>query len=525
MLLDIVKRNLYQDSVALMQIAAQLKARPGIADASLMMGTTPNQEILQEAGLLTADGAAAAANDLIVALAGEEAAVADAAAALDGLLQGRPAVGGARAAAEPRTLADGLALLPEANLALISTPGIYAAAEAEKALRRGLHVMLFSDNVPVAAEHRLKRFAGERGLLCMGPDCGTAILGGVPLGFANVVRRGAIGVVGASGTGMQEITCLVDRYGAGISQAIGTGSHDLSREIGGAMTIQGLRALLADPATAVVVLVSKPPHPEVAARVLAVAAAGDKPVVVIFLGANPAALAAHASPRMTFAATLEEAAALAVARAGGLPPPRGLASVPPGYRPGPGQRWVRGLFSGGTFCAEALLILTEALGPIHSNIPLRPDLRLADPGQSVDDTCIDMGDDVYTVGRPHPMIDATARAERIRAEGLDPRVAVLLLDVVLGYGAGADPAGSLAGAIRAARTDAAAAGRDLAVVASVCGTAGDPQGLESQRAALRAAGATLAPSNAAAARLTAALALQARDTTAGLAPVLEGGRA
>jgi succinyl-CoA synthetase alpha subunit len=522
MIVDLIKRNLYQDSVALMQIAAQLKARPGIADASLMMGTPPNKEILQEARLLTAEGESAAPNDLIVALSGTEEALVQARAEIDRLLEGRATGAGERAARAPQTLADALDLLPDANLVLISTPGLYAAAEARKALHQGRHVMIFSDNVPVAAEQELKRLAVERDLLVMGPDCGTAIISGVPLGFANVVRRGAVGVVGASGTGMQEITCLVDRYGAGISQAIGTGSHDLSRDVGGMMTIQGLRALFRDPATAVVVLVSKPPHPEVAARVLAVAAEGDKPVVVIFLGTDPVEQSAR-TPGLTFAGTLEEAAALAVARLGGMvPAAEDGAAAAPAFHPTPQQRHVRGLFSGGTFCAEALLILTRALGDVYSNIPLRPELRLADLARSTGHTCLDMGDDAFTVGRPHPMIDTTARVERILAEAADPTVAVILLDVVLGYGAAADPAGSLAAAVWEARAAAAAAGRDLAVVASVCGTPSDPQGLAGQRTRLREAGAILSPSNAAAARLAAALAGPAAPALAGTAAQTEG---
>jgi FdrA protein len=173
------------------------------------------------------------------------------------------------------------------NLALISVLGDYAAAEAIKALRPGLSVMLFSDNVSLAHEREIKTLAREKNLLVMGPDCGTAIINGMPLGFANVVRRGAIGVVAASGTGLQEVTCCIDQLGAGISQALGTGGHDLHESIGGISMLYGLDALSADPDTRVIVLISKPPAPAVAEKILARARAAGKPVVVNFLGARP----------------------------------------------------------------------------------------------------------------------------------------------------------------------------------------------------------------------------------------------
>jgi FdrA protein len=493
---NLIKPNRYQDSVTLMQVAERVRARDGITAAALMMGTPPNKEILQDAGQLTEDGSKAGPNDLIIALQGSEAAVAAVEADIEDLLRAEIPTPTDRAAAVPHSLAAGFAAQADSNFVLISTPGLYAAAEARKALLAGRHVMIFSDNVHPDDEESLKRLAGERGLLLMGPDCGTAIIGGVPLGFANAVRRGPIGVVGASGTGTQEVTTLIDRYGSGVSHAIGTGSHDLSQRIGGAMTIAGLRALLADPATEVVVVLSKPPHPTVAAHVTEAAAGASQPVVFAFLGMDPAALPGD-HPHV--AQTLEDAARQAVQLAGGTPPPAE-------EQPNNSQlatrnsQHVRGLFSGGTFAYEAMLILQAALGPVYSNIPLRPDLALPDPAQSREHTVLDLGADEFTVGRPHPMIDLSVRAERIRAEAADPTTGVILLDVVLGYGAHPDPAHGLADAIRAARATAQAAGRDLTIVASVCGTETDPQRLSAQQAQLAAAGVRLAPSNAAAAR-------------------------
>lgn len=503
---NLVQPNRYQDSVTLMQVAERARALAGIADAALMMGTEPNKELLQDAGLLAPEGEAAGPNDLIIALRGDEAAIQAAQGQMESLLQAQVPAGGAREKEAPHSLGAGLATFPDANLVLISTPGLYAAAEARKALQQDRHVMIFSDNVALDDEAELKELAAGRGLLLMGPDCGTAILGGVPLGFANAVRRGSIGVVGASGTGMQEVTSLISRHGGGVSHAIGTGSRDLSERINGAMTVAGLEALLADPATQVVVVVSKPPHPDVAARVLAAAVLADKPVVLAFLGAKLAP--PTGTHQVTLVATLEDAARRAVELAGGTPlieKPGRWGTPTTMERPGPGQRYIRGLFSGGTFCYEAMLLLQPVVGGVYSNTPLAPEWRQPDPAHSAGHTCLDLGADEFTVGRPHPMIDLSVRAARIRAEAADPEVAVILLDVVLGYGAHPDPAGVLAPAIAAARQEAAAAGRTLPVIASVCGTEDDPQGLAAQEHALVAAGVTLAPSNAAAARLAAAV--------------------
>jgi succinyl-CoA synthetase alpha subunit len=502
-----VFRNLYRDSVSLMQLSAKLGAHAGVRQASAIMATPGNLDLLREAGLAPGD-VAAGPNDLLVALEGEDEDALDSAlAAAEAELTRPPARpdGGPRRM-PPRSLEMALQEAATANLALISTPGDYAAAEAMKALRLGLNVMLFSDNVAQDDEIALKRYARSHDLLVMGPDCGTAIIGGVPLGFANVVRRGEIGVIAASGTGLQQVTCLIDRWGQGISQAIGTGGHDLRAEIGGITMLQGLDALASDPATRVIVLISKPPHPEVAGRVLGAASRAGKPIVVNFLGADPDAVRRE---NVHPVRTLEDAARLAVDLARGGADAGAQAARPAGTIEiglAPGQKYVRGLYSGGTFCYEALLLLTEVFGPIASNTPLEPELMLADVWHSQQHTVIDLGDDAFTRGRPHPMIDQTLRRERILQEAADPEVAVILFDVVLGYGAHPDPAGELALTLEEARILAAAAGRSLALVGSVCGTAGDPQDLPRQEAALRDAGVLLPQSNAQAVRLAAGIA-------------------
>ena len=395
--------------------------------------------------------------------------------------------------------------MPAANLALISTPGDYAAAEAMKALHLGLNVMLFSNNVALEDEIALKRYAGAHGLMVMGPDCGTAILGGIPLGFANVVRRGDIGLVSASGSGLQQVTCLIDQLGHGVSQAIGTGGRDLRTEVGGLTMHQGLDALAGHAGTRVIVLISKPPAPEVAVHVLESARQAGKPVVVNFLGADPKVLAAS---NLHAAKTLEDAAVTAVALAAGRQPDDvGFAALSVDVpRPGPAQRYVRGLYSGGTFCSEAALLLSEHVAPVYSNTPIGGAEPLADIWHSRAHTLIDLGDDVFTRGRPHPMIDHRLRNERIAIEARDPQTAVLLLDVVLGYGSHPDPAAAMAPAVAAAIAQAAEAGRRLAVIGFVCGTEADPQDLKRQQATLTEAGMILTKTNAQAVRLAARIA-------------------
>ena len=491
-----VFRNAYRDSVELMRIAAEIERLPGVIRAGLVMCTPANLAIVAEAGLGKGLDPAAGPNDMVVALAANDDAAAEAAFERAATLMRGAA---AEAAGEgqrfvPTTIAEAIAELPELNLALISTPGTYAAAEALKALKRGMHVFLFSDNVPVEDEIELKQLGVRKGLLVMGPDCGTAILDGIPLGFANAVRRGGVGLVGASGTGLQQVTCLLDAFGAGVSQAIGVGGRDLHEEVGGLMMLAALERLVADDETDVVVLISKPPAPSVAATVLAAAKAASKPVVVNFLGGDSEAIrAAGAHAATTFEEAAQTAAGLSL---GSAPSPLEDEAANPGELAAalrPGQDRIAGLYSGGSLASEAKVVLKGLLGA-----------ELAATQEIVD-----LGDDEYTVGRPHPMIDPRLRSEKIEDAGHDPQVAVILLDIVLGYASHPDPAGALIPAIHAARDAAAGEGRSLAFVASVCGTPNDPQGLVGQRVVLADVGVHLAASNARAARLAGLVVQQA----------------
>lgn len=493
-----VRRSFYQDSMVLMAVAARLRGLPGVREAAALMGTPANHALLAAAGLAAPEVEDAAPGDLVLAVEADSGAAAEAALqAGAAMLEERSQASSARR--RPRTLAAALGALPDANLAVISVPGAYAPLEARTALRRGLHVFLFSDNVPLADEVELKRFAASRRLLCMGPDCGTAYLGGVGLGFANVVPRGRIGCVAASGTGLQAVVTRLAALGEGVSHGIGVGGRDLSAEVGGVMTTLALDALSRDAATEVIVVISKPPAAAAMPALQAAIGVAGKPVVVCCLGAGTS------DAPGTWVEALEDAAEAAVAlvrgaswssrafddpaavraRLGALVPPRGS---------------LLGLFTGGTLAHEARGLLEPLLGPIGGNLGGATTTAGAH-------RILDLGADELTLGRPHPMLDPATRDARVREAARSGEIGVLLLDVVLGRGVHPDPGGSLARALRDARDVAGRAGRALLAVASVVGTDGDPQGLHDQVERLRAAGVEVLPSSAQAARF-AALALR-----------------
>jgi len=501
--------DLYRDSVSLMKISSTVSALPGVVQASCIMATPANLDLLREAGLLDVE-IAAGPNEVLVAIEAVDGAALE--AALDGTeaeLHKEPeSLARAREAAiePPRSQEMALDTLVGANLALIATPGPFAAAEASKALRLGLNAMVFSNNVAIEDEIELKNFAERAGLMVLGPDCGTAVIDGVPLGFANVVRRGNIGIVAASGTGLQQVICLVDGAGGGISQAIGTGGRDLDARVGGITMLQGIKALAGDPDTSVIVLISKSPAPDVAAAVMDLANASGKPVVACLLGTDPNQFAtANIHP----AATLEDAAsaALSLARgeviSGSVDPSMIEALITQAPKATGGRRYLRGLYSGGTFCYEALSLLGGRLDPMRSNTSFPATSLVNDPWHSEGHTVLDLGDDMFTRGRPHPMIDHRLRNERLVQEAADPETAVVLIDVVLGCGAHEDPTAAMAPALAEARQQNG--GSAPALVGFVCGTEADPQGLSRQKAALSEAGVLLADSNAQAVRLAAAI--------------------
>lgn len=505
-----IRKNAYYDSVTLMLISKELKKLEGVTEALVGMGSDLNKEIAQNIGVATPElETSVSANDFFVAVACEdESAFAAVLKKTDELLNKKAESKGA--AYTPPTLDGALKIDSALNMAVISVPGKHAADVAQSCLDNGINVMLFSDNVTIEEEKALKTYAYEHELLVMGPDCGTAIINHVPLAFANVVRSGDIGIVAASGTGTQEVSSIIDQLGCGVSQVIGTGGRDLKKDIGGLMMKLGLDALKHDPKTKIITLISKPPAKEIASEMLALAAKTGKPVVVCFIGGDRKEIESHG---LVAAISLEDAAHKAAALSRGETP-KDYAGFAMGEekaeaqakeiagKMAKGQKYVRGFYTGGTLCDEAMKLMISELGHIYSNIPLNAEDALEDPkgGKSREHTFLDFGDDAFTVGRPHPMIDPSLRAERVVIDGKDPECAVIMADCVIGYGSHPNPAEDLAAAIATAKAEAARTGRYLCCVCAVCGTEGDPQSLSRTQQQLTDAGAVVLPSNAQATR-------------------------
>ena len=491
-----VRSGFYLDSVALMRVSAKISAMPGVQEAALMIGSESNKEIMLKAGLLAGKGRSASPNDLIIGIRADSVAAADQALAEATASLDRSNGGGKQGSSShwrPRSLSAGVSDLAGANLALISVPGEFAAREARKALRLKLNVMMFSDNVSIAQEKALKIEARDQGLLVMGPDCGTAFLQGTPLAFANAIPAGRIGVIAASGTGLQEFSVLIARGGQGLSHGIGVGGRDLKDEIGGISTLTAIDLLEQDRSTEQIVLISKPPGAGTAEQVMQRLVRCRKPVIVCFLGAEGLR---NAPAHLRFAPSLRAAAELALGQAVGatFKADRIASKIKLSDR----RRWIRGLFSGGTLCSEAQVLLQQAKLRCVSNVPI-PEVDYVGQNNSVH-ILLDLGADEYTLGRPHPMIEPGLRNEMLAQALTEPAVAVILLDVVLGYGGHADPTAALNDVIRGARNP------HPVVVASVCGVSGDPQGYHRQVQRLENAGVIVAPSNAQATELAMQLA-------------------
>jgi len=469
-----VRRGAYYDSVVLMQLQRGLLGLPGVIDAGVVMATQANRDLLA-ANQLLPDAISANADDLLAVVKAEsEDAAVGAIEQIDELLSRRKAVDNAQDF-RPRSLRAAAKQLPDANWVLVSVPGRYAAGVAREALELGKHVFLYSDNVSLEDETSLKQTAREKGLLVMGPDCGTAIINGVGLGFSNRVRRGSIGLVGASGTGLQAVTTQIHNLGAGVSHAIGTGGRDLKSVVGAITAHQALDLLARDLETKVIVLISKPPSPDVATKLLAAAHATGKPVVVDFIG-YPAS--AQKIGDLHFARNLTEAAEIAVQ----LSSEDAESALVVREKPSGG--FLRGLFSGGTLAYETMLGLQGTLSPLYSNAPITDHQLLKDPLHSEGHTIIDLGDEFFMVGRLHPMIDNDLRIRRMRQETADPEVGVMLLDIVLGEGSHPNPASELVPVIRELKQKRP----DLEFITVVIGTDDDPQNLQSQIDQLTAAG-------------------------------------
>jgi succinyl-CoA synthetase alpha subunit len=489
-----IKRNVYYDSVSLMLLTKDIKAIDGVNNANICMATDHNKQLLKNIGLLSDEANKCGPNDLIIAVDANEEAISSVIKLISEGMNKKQQT--SNASCKIKSLKQAIENNEKSNLVVISVPGEYASYEAERAIKAGKHVMLFSDNVSLENEIRLKKLAKENQVLMMGPDCGTAIINGRPLCFANKVKSGRIGIVGASGTGIQEVSCLIDTYGGGITHAIGTGGRDLSLEVGGVMMEMGIEALANDNDTDVIVLISKPPHPEVADKIIEQARNIDKRFVINFLGEKRESI-----DNITFCSTLEKTAIQAVNITSNASEAMsefyGIPDIMIDTKLRPEQKYIRGLFAGGTLCDEALLIAREEISPIYSNNHIDKIISLDDPYKSYHNTFVDLGDDIFTRGKPHPMIDTENRNLRIVQESMDPEVAVILLDFVLGYGSHDDPAGSAIPYIQKARKN----NSELQFIASITGTRQDPQDFNRQYQVLIDNGVVVASSNAQAAKL------------------------
>jgi FdrA protein len=469
-----IRRGAYYDSVVLMQLQRGLLGLSGVIDAGVVMATQANCDLLATNHLLP-DAISASPDDLLIVVRAESnESASEAVTQIDALLAQRRS--SLAQDFRPRSLSAAARQLPDANWVLVSVPGRYAAGVARQAIALNKHVFLYSDNVSLEEEISLKKTARENGLLVMGPDCGTAIINGIGLGFANRVRRGPIGLVGASGTGLQAVTAHIHNLGGGISHAIGTGGRDLQAGVGAITASQALDLLARDPETKAIVLISKPPAPDVVTKLLSLAQAAPKPVVVYLIGYPPSA---RNVGNIYLAINLSEAAELAIKIAD--------QKEDTAQKPQASSLYVRGLFSGGTLAYETLLGLQAFLSPIYSNSPISDSQSLPDPLHSKAHTIIDLGDEFFMVGRLHPMIDNELRIRRMRQEANDPEVGMILLDLVLGEGSHPDPAGELVPVIEEIRRNRPSL--EFAVI--VIGTEPDPQNLESQITRLQGAGAVV----------------------------------
>ncbi|MDT2683252.1 DUF1116 domain-containing protein [Enterococcus gallinarum] len=494
MLNTVILKNNYQDSINLMLLTNTINDLDGVTMSQIMMGTDANKDILNNTGLLTPEAEAASPNDMMIVVDSEdEQIMEEVLPAIDTFLADLSAKGDDKEKPAAASWQEALTALPDANVALFSIPGEYGAAEMEKALKNGLHVFSFTDNVAIEDEVRLKKLAHEKGLLMMGPDCGTGIISSIPIAFTNVVSPGNIGVVGASGTGIQEVTTIIDRLGGGVVHAIGTGGRDLSDKVGAITVKDAIVALENHEPTDVICVISKPPAKEVRDEVVQLLQSISKPVVAIFLGEKPEA---HEG-KVYLAHTLEETAQIAVDLANEEAVKRNYFTKldKPNVSTLDKDKVVKGLYSGGTLAAEAGMLISEALN--LEGLVKQEGYILHSHGYDV----IDLGDDIYTQGKPHPMIDPEVRIQKIEEYAEDEQTGIILFDVVLGYGAHEDMVGALLPAIEAAQTTAKTAGRDLYFVATVCGTTKDPQNYQDAVDRLKAAGVYVAESNAKAVQL------------------------
>lgn len=488
MLKTIIKKGNYHDSVVLMLLTNKISTMEGVSKVSIMMATPSNKDIYKESGMATPELLEAGSNDMAIVVETQDDIIDEVLKEVDEFFKSQSAKSNKKGESDTVISWDkALEKLPDANLAVISIPGIYAASEADRALDENLNVFMFSDNVTLEDEKRLKEKAHKKGLLVMGPDCGTGIIKGVPIAFTNNVTPGKIGIVGASGTGIQELTTIIDRLGEGVTNAIGTGGRDLSEQVGAITMIDSINAMEEDKDTEVVIVISKPPAEKVRNNVVERLRHFKKPVVTLFLGEKPEV---H-EENFYHAYTLDEAARIAVRllRNEKVQGDKFKVNIDKNFS-AKENKTIKGYYSGGTLAAEAAMMIRDIL---DLSVPLgkQEGYMLNTSGHTV----VDLGDDAYTQGKPHPMIDPTKRVECMKEAAKDESTGVILFDIVLGYGSHEDMAGSLLPAIRELKEKAKEENRDLYFVTTICGTRKDYQNYDKQKKIMEDAGVIVCESN------------------------------
>lgn len=508
---NVVKKNFFRDSLQLMQLSEEVKKMEGVVDAAIVMGTVTNKEILERLNLLTEDGRNATPNDMILAFrVRDEGLLPRILSTVEEMLM-RPAT-----SLQPTvdrtyySLESAIEAMPDVNLAVVSIPGQYVKDVALKLLERGIHIHLFSDHVPIEDEVEIKKYASARGLLVLGPGAGTSIINGKAIAFANKVKRGSIGIVAAAGTGLQEVSTLLDKVGLGVSQGLGVGGNDVKDAVGGIMTIDCIKYLEADDETSSIMVVSKPPDTGVLKKIIKfIERETKKRFVLCFLGTKKYVPPKRLAKRIRSSRSLHSAVLAMVKSVAPEKYRNAKASISMSISElkklcktlskdlRPEQKYVRALYTGGTLMYESLLIYRDLIGKdVYSNAPLDPRYKLEDSYKSYMHTVVDLGEEEFTAGRAHPMIDPTIRRLRLVEEAKDPEVAVILMDFVLGYGAHPDPVGAMQESILEAKKIAEKEMRKIIFMAHVCGTDEDPQNSSSQEEKLRNLGVHVFPTNA-----------------------------
>lgn len=506
-----IEKGRYIDSLETLFSTSVLADQPGISNGFVGVATNAFKDTVISSGLNTPELDRATGNDLVIIADCENAEAFDAAlAAVNASFE----VQAADATEETYTSTKtAVAKHPEANLCSIAVPGEYALSEVKKALNAGLHCVVFSNNVPLEQEREMKELAREKGLLCMGPDCGVANINGAALVLSSINNRGPFGICGASGTGIQHVAAIMHEAGSGVSQTIGTGGNDCKDPVGGIMMLMGIDALEADPETEYIALITRKPGDTVLPKILERIKTCKKKVVALFMGCDRETVESSGA---IYADSLDDCALKCLELIGihyPLASEEALMKIAgeEAAKLAPEQKYLRGMFSGGTYMDEATNAIVERVNPIYSNCPVRPEWKLEDSYLSVENTCVDYGEEEFTLGRPHPAIDPSIRKPAILREAMDPEVAVMLLDFILTPPGHMDPTGYVLEDIRLAKQMAQMEGRHLCVIASVLGTTADLQDKYKQERQLQEAGVIVCQTNYRAAVLAGEIIRQKKE--------------